>query len=304
MKPFQIASLLSVLALTRGVSSQAPEAEFRTLADGTTVDLLNGEPFDTNPQYTYSFQVAQDQYQTYINKEESRDGINTVGTYSYVDANGALVTVNYKVDDWGYTEERTVEDGFVDVALRVNPTATAESSSSASGSASTTTTILSGGSASSLGGGSSSSISSSSSTTTTSGSAAAGGATVTLTLEQRIVAQVIQAIRPTIIEAVIQVGITSSAEQSALVARIIAQLTPIIRTTVSQALAAQAQAQTVTVVRPVQVQRPVVQTVQTVQTVETQPAVSVVEKLFGIAGANNIKFANDDINYNVDLTRV
>ena len=48
-----------------------------------------------NPQYTYSYQVADDREQTYMAHQESRDNDLVKGEYSYVDANGALGMVLY-----------------------------------------------------------------------------------------------------------------------------------------------------------------------------------------------------------------
>ena len=45
--------------------------------------------------------------------QEVRNGLNVEGTYNYVDANGALVTVTYQAGPEGYTENREVEDGAV-----------------------------------------------------------------------------------------------------------------------------------------------------------------------------------------------
>ena len=74
------------------------------------------EPYDANPVYTYSYQVADPESQTFINKEENRADNVVTGTYSYVDPNGSLVTVTYTADENGYSEERTVEANF----LRIN----------------------------------------------------------------------------------------------------------------------------------------------------------------------------------------
>ena len=38
--------------------------------------------------------------------QEVRNGLNVEGTYNYVDANGALVTVTYQAGPEGYTENR------------------------------------------------------------------------------------------------------------------------------------------------------------------------------------------------------
>ena len=44
-------------------------------------------------KYQFEYKIANDRTQTYITQEESRDGLEVVGSYSYVDPTGALVTV-------------------------------------------------------------------------------------------------------------------------------------------------------------------------------------------------------------------
>merc|ERR1719225_1034730 len=63
--------------------------------------------------YQYSYKVSDEEAQTYLNKDETRDGDNVQGTYSYVDSTGALGTVTYTAGPDGYNEERNVEKGFV-----------------------------------------------------------------------------------------------------------------------------------------------------------------------------------------------
>merc|ERR1719225_360951 len=63
--------------------------------------------------YQYSYKVSDEEAQTYLNKDETRDGDNVQGTYSYVDSTGALVTVTYPAGPDGYNEERDVQKGFV-----------------------------------------------------------------------------------------------------------------------------------------------------------------------------------------------
>lgn len=75
-------------------------------------------PINPNPQYTYSYQVADDEEQTYLAHSETRDNDEVTGQYSYVDANGALVTVTYRAGPGGYTEERNIQDGFVQIRAR------------------------------------------------------------------------------------------------------------------------------------------------------------------------------------------
>jgi hypothetical protein len=45
-------------------------------------------------------------------------GDNLSGTYSYVDADGGLVTVNYEAGPMGYSEAREVQDGFVQIRAK------------------------------------------------------------------------------------------------------------------------------------------------------------------------------------------
>merc|ERR1712142_713912 len=70
----------------------------------------------TRPEYNYQFNVADDEFQTYINQQENRDGEAVVGTYSYVDPLGALITVNYQAGPDGYTQTAETEEGFVTIS--------------------------------------------------------------------------------------------------------------------------------------------------------------------------------------------
>merc|ERR1719266_2593424 len=63
--------------------------------------------------YQYSYKVADEESQTYLNKDETRDGNEVQGTYSYVDSAGALVTVTYTAGPDGYNEQREVQRGYV-----------------------------------------------------------------------------------------------------------------------------------------------------------------------------------------------
>merc|ERR1719225_1139741 len=65
--------------------------------------------------YQYSYKVSDEEAQTYLNKDETRDGDNVEGQYSYVDSTGALVTVTYTAGPEGYLEERNVQAGAVEM---------------------------------------------------------------------------------------------------------------------------------------------------------------------------------------------
>merc|ERR1711963_204801 len=107
--------LLSVLALGAFAKPQNSFDSFDNF--NQEVDDTLG-PINPNPQYTYSYQVSDDDKQTYLAHNEDRDGDVVTGTYSYVDPNGALITVTYTADKDGYREERNVQDGFVQIRSR------------------------------------------------------------------------------------------------------------------------------------------------------------------------------------------
>jgi len=71
----------------------------------------------TPAKYDYQYKIADDGTQTYISQQESRDGLEVVGTYSYVDPTGAIVTVNYNAGVNGYQETRERQEG----AVRITP---------------------------------------------------------------------------------------------------------------------------------------------------------------------------------------
>merc|ERR1711935_164174 len=70
------------------------------------------------PVYNFQFKVADDGEQTYISQDEAREVDKLSGTYSYVDADGALVTVNYEAGAMGYSETRDKQEGFVQMRVR------------------------------------------------------------------------------------------------------------------------------------------------------------------------------------------
>jgi len=87
------------------------------------------------PVYNFQFKVADDGEQTYISQEEAREGDKLSGTYSYVDADGALVTVNYEAGAMGYSETRDKQEGFVQMRARPVRTQTLAVENSAAGTA-------------------------------------------------------------------------------------------------------------------------------------------------------------------------
>lgn len=81
--------------------------------------LAEQDLYDLNPKYAFTYQVADEEAQTYIKQAEERDNNVVTGEYSYVDPLGALITVKYRADENGYTEERTSEANFI--AIRNAP---------------------------------------------------------------------------------------------------------------------------------------------------------------------------------------
>ena len=74
-----------------------------------------------NPQYSYAYQVADDDAQTYIAHQESREGTEVQGEYSYVDPYGNLVVVKYTAGPMGYQETREIQSGFVEIRRKAQP---------------------------------------------------------------------------------------------------------------------------------------------------------------------------------------
>merc|ERR1712106_457312 len=66
-----------------------------------------------NAQYQFGYKVGNEDTQTYMAHEETRNGANVEGKYNYVDPTGSLVTVTYQAGPGGYTETRDVEEGVV-----------------------------------------------------------------------------------------------------------------------------------------------------------------------------------------------
>merc|ERR1711971_941770 len=66
-----------------------------------------------DPVYNFEYKVADDEEKTYISRNEERDGNELTGSYSFIDAAEALVTVDYTAGVNGYAETRTKEAGKV-----------------------------------------------------------------------------------------------------------------------------------------------------------------------------------------------
>merc|ERR1712168_735964 len=107
-------------------SSGSSSSGSRFSSAGATGAVGAAEP-TTRPEYNYEFKVADEEEQTFISQSETRDGDDVTGTYSYVDANGDLITVNYQAGLDGYTQTLDKQEGVVQ--MRVRPSKSEASSS-------------------------------------------------------------------------------------------------------------------------------------------------------------------------------
>merc|ERR1712131_28296 len=86
-----------------GASSGAAVARGSGLSEEE--ELEYNRKLSENAAYEYGYKVANDESQTYMAHEETRDGANVQGKYNYVDSTGALVTVTYQA---GAVEMRSI----------------------------------------------------------------------------------------------------------------------------------------------------------------------------------------------------
>merc|ERR1711894_762071 len=178
-------------------AAAAAAAEKKLFDSQVSTDL---GPF-VDPVYNFEYKVADDEEKTYISRNEERDGNELSGSYSFIDATGALVTVDYTAGVNGYAETRSKEAGKVTmkaVPAWDGPLAGVEEASGAVAVAKGSTS-----SSSRFG----SSVGSRTSSTTSSSSSRSSSA------------------------------ISSSSSQSDLIAKILAALTPQINSAVAAALA-------------------------------------------------------------------
>jgi hypothetical protein len=142
----------------------------------------------TRPEYNFEFKVADSDEQTYITQQESRDGDDLTGSYSYVDPTGALITVNYQAGPDGFSQTTDKQEGFVQIVAKPPRIATASSgSSSAFASSSSSGSKLS-----------SSGSSISSNTGAAFGSQATNAASASSLDQSALIAQILAALQPQI----------------------------------------------------------------------------------------------------------
>merc|ERR1712021_11152 len=109
-------------SITRAVAEALAGINSRSVPNSSRGSVSNVEGPTARPVYNFQYKVADDGEQTYISQEEARDGDDVSGSYSYVDADGVLVTVNYKAGAMGYSETRDKQEGFVQMRARPSRT--------------------------------------------------------------------------------------------------------------------------------------------------------------------------------------
>merc|ERR1711878_123804 len=119
-------------AVAAALRSSSVNSRPRPVASTNSVKSVNSVEENYGPaQYNFEYKVAAKEEDTYISQSEQRDGDNVQGSYSYVDPEGSLITVNYEAGPMGYSATTDKQEGFVTVKER--------SSNKASGSAQTRT---------------------------------------------------------------------------------------------------------------------------------------------------------------------
>merc|ERR1719432_674116 len=114
----QAAAEQAAAAAAAAAEAERIEAERRAAAAAAEKNSFDSQvstdlgPF-VDPVYNFEYKVADDQEKTYISRNEERDGNELSGSYSFIDATGALVTVDYTAGVNGYAETRSKEAGKV-----------------------------------------------------------------------------------------------------------------------------------------------------------------------------------------------
>ena len=109
-----------------GSSGPGPTSNTQTTNSAITTSGGSDDAPAMLMPYSFNYNVADDDYQTYIAREEESDGETVVGSYSYVDPTGALITVNYRAGLMGYTETREKQENYL--VIRSNPSKTSKNS--------------------------------------------------------------------------------------------------------------------------------------------------------------------------------
>ena len=175
-------------------TDSARDSLTRTTTNTVTASRDGDEESVMLMPYSFNYNVADDSYQTYIARQEDSDGETVVGSYSYVDPTGALITVNYRAGLMGYTETREKQANFLKIRSQPSPQSVTTTSSSSTGSSATSSGTTS----------SSSSSSGSGSSRFSSGSGGGSQQLTTTTTKKKsidqaaLIAQILAALQPQI----------------------------------------------------------------------------------------------------------
>merc|ERR1712001_343809 len=108
-------ALAAVAATEQAAAEKAAAEQAAAAAEKNSFDSQVSAdlgPF-VDPVYNFEYKVADDTEKTYISRNEERDGNELSGSYSFIVATGALVTVDYTAGVNGYAETRSKEAGKV-----------------------------------------------------------------------------------------------------------------------------------------------------------------------------------------------
>jgi len=144
-----VADALAGLQTSTFTSSLSSSSSFGADAERAAFEAEVAADLDVGPtakpEYNFEYKVADNDAQTYISQSENRDGDSLTGTYSYVNPDGALITVNYEAGPMGYSQTLDQQDGFVSIKPQpAKATVATSSTSSASGSSSSSGSRFSG----------------------------------------------------------------------------------------------------------------------------------------------------------------
>jgi Insect cuticle protein len=123
-----VANALRSLQTTTTLSASSKKGVASGKFAGATSAAAPAEP-TAKAEYNFEFKVADNEDQTYITQQEARDGDELKGSYSYVDPEGALITVNYQAGPDGFSQTSDKKEGFIEIrpkpVARIAPTAAA-----------------------------------------------------------------------------------------------------------------------------------------------------------------------------------
>ncbi|XP_061393094.1 larval cuticle protein A2B-like [Musca vetustissima] len=126
MHKFKLLIVSALLAVASAVLLPAPVYPSYAgvlPAIGKIAKVVGPEPYDTKPQYSYSYDVNDPTTGDVKSQQETRDGDNTKGAYSLIEPDGTRLLVEYTVDPIGGFNAVVQREGVAKVAKVVAPVA-------------------------------------------------------------------------------------------------------------------------------------------------------------------------------------